>query len=81
MKAFLLLHFCGDDCYPLAVVLASSREEALQILGSKAAGYDNRFNDITIPTKGVDDKVQQECERAIRLRDSVVLSETPVVTA
>ena len=78
MKAFVLsihesdLEGATDN---LAVVVAYDREEALRLLGSMT----DVLNDITPPTKGVNDEIRRKCEETSRRADYVTLEEMPLV--
>ncbi len=78
MKAFVLIvreNSPEPDSDNLAVVVAYDREEALRLLGSK----EELLDDITPPTKGVNDEVRRKCEEAARRADFVSLEEVPLV--
>ena len=75
MKAFVLSIFDGEATRIKATILGYDREEALRLIGSEERGKNK--NEITSPTKGVDEEVQRDC------RDSmfswIELVEMPLV--
>ncbi len=77
MKAFALSIFWDDgQSSPLAVVVAASREVALEVMGAK---WLQISNNVTAPTKGLTPEVLNICKSAEEMHYAILLDEVPVV--